>query len=392
MTAALRVLYLVHDLSDPAVLRRIAMLRQGGAQVTVGGFRRTATAPEDVGGAPAVDFGQTFNGNFLQRIASVLGSVIKLGRHRTLFESADIIIARNLEMLAIGVRGRALSSTPAPLVYESLDIHRLLLRTDKLGAMLRALEGWLSRRACLLITSSPAFIREYFEKRSRLRLPVLLIENKVFTLKPPVPAGNRQPGPPWIIGWFGAIRCRKSLSVLRELVSRSEGTVKVVIRGRPSYDQMPDFDRLTGDTPGLSFVGPYKNPDDLPTMYRQVHFTWAIDMFEEGLNSSWLLPNRLYEGGLHGSVPLAQESVETGHRMAQLGIGIRFPAINAEALLEFFSHLTITQYQNLEQDVARLSTATWMHGQQASEAFVALLRRLPAQVAPTSLPLPVEML
>lgn len=392
MTAPLRVLYLVHDLSDPAVLRRIAMLRQGGAQVMAVGFRRTPTAPDEVAGAPAVDLGQTFNANFVQRIVSVLKQVCSVAKHRGIFENADVIIARNLEMLAIGVRGRAIRRTPAPLVYESLDIHRLLLRDDKIGALLRRLEGWLSRRAALLITSSPAFIREYFEKRSRVRLPVLLIENKVYTDTPPAPAAHRQPGPPWFIGWFGAIRCRKSLNILRELVSRAEGSVKVVIRGRPSYDQFDDFDRLTRDTPGLSFAGPYKNPDDLPSMYRQVHFTWAIDMFEEGLNSSWLLPNRLYEGGLHGSVPLAQSGVETGRRMAQLGIGVGLPSISAEELLAYFNRLTPTQYQALENKVMELPATTWTHGQQACLQLVARLRELAPAPRRTAAPLPVEAL
>ncbi|TIU76079.1 MAG: glycosyl transferase family 1, partial [Mesorhizobium sp.] len=39
----LHVLYLVHDVSDPAVRRRIQMLKAGGAGVTLAGFRRTAS-------------------------------------------------------------------------------------------------------------------------------------------------------------------------------------------------------------------------------------------------------------------------------------------------------------------------------------------------------------
>ena len=53
-----------------------------------------------------------------------------------------------------------------------------------------------------------------------------------------------------------------------------------------------------------------------------MHFTWAIDYFEEGLNSAWLLPNRLYEGGLFGSVPIALADVETGRWLAKRGAGV----------------------------------------------------------------------
>ncbi|MBY0406858.1 MAG: glycosyl transferase family 1, partial [Rickettsiales bacterium] len=171
----LQILYLVHDVSDPAVSRRIAMLKEGGASVTLAGFRRTPQALPNV-----TDFGQTFNGGFAQRILAVLQTVGSLHRHRALFAGADVILARNLEMLAIGVRGRSLCPRPPALIYESLDIHRLLLKPGPLGCSLRTLEGWMGRRAKALITSSPAFVREYFQNRSKLNLPILLVENKLY--------------------------------------------------------------------------------------------------------------------------------------------------------------------------------------------------------------------
>ena len=40
--------YFVHDLTDPAVARRVRMLRVGGADPVVIGFRREDAAPEEV--------------------------------------------------------------------------------------------------------------------------------------------------------------------------------------------------------------------------------------------------------------------------------------------------------------------------------------------------------
>ena len=53
-----------------------------------------------------------------------------------------------------------------------------------------------------------------------------------------------------------------------------------------------------------------------------MHFVWAIDYFEEGLNSRWLLPNRLYEGVAHGAVPIALADVATGDWLRQRGVGL----------------------------------------------------------------------
>ncbi len=376
-SAPLRVLYLVHDLSDPAVDKRTIMLRDGGARVTVAGFRRTPEPIAEVAGTPAINLGQTQNGGFLQRIIAVLQIVLSIRKYRHLFLDSDVVIARNLEMLAIGVRGQS-SVNPAPkLIYESLDIHRLLLDRGIVGRVLRGLEGWLSKRAAALITSSPAFVENYFKPLSQVQLPVVLIENKVYSGETALPGTSeivRPAAPPWKIGWFGAIRCRKSLDLLSELVKRAEGLVEVTIRGRPAYNEFADFARSTTETPGLRFGGAYRNPVDLDQMYGNIHFTWAIDMFEEGQNSTWLLPNRLYEGGRHGSVPLAVADVETGHKLAELGIGRNFPVLTVDALLDFFRTLTAAEYQAMSFAARSIPAATWSFTRQDCVELVAALR------------------
>lgn len=374
----MRLLYLTHDVNDPTTAKRVAMLVAGGASVQVAGFRRGAAR------ANVVDFGETHNGRFLQRIGMVLRQVMGVKKQQTLFADVDVILARNLETLAIAVRMRRLSKKKPTLVYECLDIHRLLLREDAIAFTLRKLEGWLSRRASLLVTSSPAFTREYFEKRSSVKLPTLLVENKVFSVDEPLRAPARPAGPPWRIGWFGAIRCHQSLDILCKVARANPGLVEIIIRGRPAYDQFADFDAQVKATPGVTFHGAY-TPGELPALYGEVHFSWAIDMFEEGLNSSWLLPNRLYEGGLYDAVPLAAHDVETSRFIEQLGIGFTLGEPKAEALSSFLRELTPEQYEILYRSSARVPRTAWRIGQAECAALVSALQ---APVTETSTPTP----
>ena len=99
---------LAPDLADANIQRRVAMLRGGGAQVTAAGFRREPQLVETVAGCPAVDFGQTANARFLKRLIAVVQKLIILRRYKALFTDADVIIARNLDMLLIAACGRAL--------------------------------------------------------------------------------------------------------------------------------------------------------------------------------------------------------------------------------------------------------------------------------------------
>src|SRR5687768_8600887 len=142
----LHVLYLVHDLSDPAVRRRVLMLREGGAGVTVAGFRRTPEPVESIEGYTPIDLGRTSDGRFAQRLIAVARAAASLESTFAPIRRPDLIIARNLEMLALAARAkRLIGGADLPIVYECLDIHRLLLRDDMVGRAMRGAERYLAR-------------------------------------------------------------------------------------------------------------------------------------------------------------------------------------------------------------------------------------------------------
>ena len=177
----LHVLYLVHDLCDPAVSRRVIMLQAGGAKVTLAGFRR-GNNPLVNFDTPPIELGVTRDGKFAQRLAAVAKAALSLGAKLKGVEKPDIIVGRNLEMLALANRAKALFGAETPVVYECLDIHRLLLREDWVGKALRGAERALGRNVALLVTSSPAFVRNYFLRFCQIDAPVALLQNKVLEL------------------------------------------------------------------------------------------------------------------------------------------------------------------------------------------------------------------
>ncbi|MDE1991048.1 MAG: glycosyl transferase family 1 [Rhizobiaceae bacterium] len=360
----LHILYFVHDLADPAVRRRVMMLQAGGARVTLAGFRRADNALARIEGIEPIELGLTHDARFGQRIGAVVKSALQLRGLLRSVDKPDVIIGRNLEMLIMANRAKAIFGGAAPVVYECLDIHRLLLRKDVFGTALRGMERHLGADAALLITSSPAFVDHYFRPRSGLDLPIMLLENKVLTIGQTVASevsASRMPaaGEPWKIGWFGALRCRKSLQLLADFARRMDGRFEVVLRGRPAYSEFDDFDGFVKSAPFLHFGGPYKNPEDLATIYGEVQFSWAIDFFEEGLNSSWLLPNRLYEGGLYGAVPIAFEGTETARFLTSRKIGLTLDKADAARLAALFETMDEDRYLSAFKAVADQDPRQW---------------------------------
>jgi succinoglycan biosynthesis protein ExoL len=361
----LHVLYLVHDLFDPAVRRRVMMLRAGGAKVTLAGFRRAKGGAAGLGDIEPIDLGATRDGRFAQRLVAVGRAALSLGAKLRGVAKPDLIIGRNLEMLALANRAKALFAADTPVVYECLDVHRLLLRPGGIGKAMRAAERLLGRNSVLLMTSSPAFVREYFEPFHQLSAPVALLQNKVLEIAEKPAEGLRLAAPPaagqaWKIGWFGALRCRKSLQLLSAFTRRMDGRFEVVLRGRPAYSEFDDFDRLVAAEPHVHFAGPYRNPEDLAAIYGEVHFCWAIDFFEEGLNSSWLLPNRLYEGCRFGAVPIAMRSTETGRFLADRHLGLLLDDPSADALAALLGNLGADEYSVKRRKIVAQDRGTWV--------------------------------
>lgn len=337
---------LAHDLSDPAINRRVSMLQAGGATVKIAGFVRGDGKPIDFPADPPLCLGQTHDARLIQRAAGIVRVLATrmnaLKRH---LDGVDVVLARNLEMLAVAARLVRMMNPRPRLVYECLDIHRLLTAPGIAGGAIRRIERIAGRDVDLVVTSSPAFIDNHlghgvFSGRT------MLVENKVpaFGSKRPQAAASTPPGPPWRIGWFGILRCRQSLEILTELARRAEGRVDVVLRGRPSPNIFPDLAADLSGCPNIVFEGAYDGARDLARIYEEVHFAWCIDFYEEHGNSKWLLPNRLYESAYHGTVPIALASDETGRFLRRQEMGVVLDKVEGGSLSGTFARFEPEDY------------------------------------------------
>ena len=139
-----------------------------------------------------------------------------------------------------------------------------------------------------------------------------------------------------------------------------------------------DLDATVAPMPHVAFAGPYR-PDGLAALYGGVHFIWCIDYYEAGANSEWLLPNRLYEGGAHGAVPIARAGTATAARLADLGIGHVLDGDPERALAAFVAAMTPDRYAAMAAAVARVDRTAFV-----SDA--AECRRLVGLVAGATIP------
>ncbi|MEM1105050.1 MAG: glycosyl transferase family 1 [Pseudomonadota bacterium] len=317
----IRVAYLGHDASDAAVQRRVRALIDDGLEVT--GFMPQRRAPRDIFWSH-VGLGETRDGAFAQRVGAIFSGADQTARHPD-FTSADVIIARNLDMLALAFEAKRRARSAAPVIYECLDVHRLLTRSDVIGAAMRAVERALVRRCVRVWVSSPAFIEQHFNARQNLAVSADLMENRLPASgnhgpRPDV-ASPRQPGP-LRLGWIGNLRCLRSFRLLLGLADRFGDRLEVHLHGVPARREIADFEPEIERRANVTFHGRYQAPKDLADIYRPLDAVWAGDFMEAGANSTWLLPNRVYEGGYFAVPALAPAGTQTAQWIEGRGSGL----------------------------------------------------------------------
>jgi succinoglycan biosynthesis protein ExoL len=337
-----KLIFFGHDAHDPAVQRRIRAFAEAGAEVEAFTMRR---GPAFAAPWRNIDLGETRDAAFGQRIGALIAARPILRQHREALRRADILYARNLDMLALAHWAKRMSGSRARLIYECLDVHRFLARGDAIGAGLRAAESRLLRDVALVVVSSPAFVREYFEKRHARRPPILLVENKLpsgfdYGARP---AGAPNARPKLRIGWFGNLRCERSLSLLLDLAERFPERVEISLRGVPARAAIGDFETRIQGRANVTFAGRYAWPEDLAAIYRDVDLVWAGDFHDANANSKWLLPNRIYEGGYYGAPPLAPAHCETGRWIETHGFGFTLSEPLEDTLPAFVRDFDRTQ-------------------------------------------------
>jgi succinoglycan biosynthesis protein ExoL len=330
-----------------------------------------------------LDLGRTEDGRLGHRLVRLAGARAGLGRWGRRVERPDVVLARSLEALVLARAYRDRFAPGASLVYESLDIHGLLLGDRLPSRVLRAVEARALRECSALVTSSPGFVREYFARHHAVVPPVVLAENKVLATEiGPLPALLPRPdGPPWTIGWFGLLRCPRSLALLAALCRRFPGRVRVEIRGRPAASLGADLVSVAAATPGMTFHGPYDRATDLPRIYSEVQFSWTADFLEAGANSDWLLPNRLYEAGPFGCVPIAPADGETGRWLAARNAGVRLSEPWEQTLPQWLEGLTVETYRAVRARSCAVPTSDFVDDDGQAADFVARISRTRATSA-----------
>ncbi len=341
--------FFAHERGDARVVKRIAALQDQRWKVVGFTFHRVREKPELPPGWQNIHLGTTYNRRYFRRLWAFVKAIGVLWANRDRLGNCGVIYAVNTDNALLALLGRFFAGRRVPLVLELADIQPVMTGKGLVAKIFRAIERVVLERVALLVTTSPGFVREYFLPVQNFTGEIFLLENKVYPSRrlPLAEAASEVPvahGQPWVIGGFGALRCRRSLEMMHALALRLGERVRFVLRGYPAGTLADEFDDLLGDLPNFVYGGSYFYPDELAELYAGIDFNWAFDQTDPNGNSAWLLPNRIYEGGCFGVPVLGAAVTETGRWIEEHALGWTFAEPLEESLAAFFEALTVTDW------------------------------------------------
>ena len=229
---------------------------------------------------PNTHFGWSSHEKLTEQAWLILRSVLCMMRHGKQLAQADVIVARNLDMLAIARASRV------PLVYECLDIHKAKVGTGGKSRLMCAAERFLLRRISVLAPSSSACMTRFFQPVQGYDGPHVLWEKKLPRL-PEMPARPvaslvcRQG--PLRLGMVGSLRCRPLILLLTEVARRlGSGRIEATLHGYVQAHETSDFDALIAGVPNVHWHGAYAGLTKTPQVNAGCDGVWNTDLWLKG--------------------------------------------------------------------------------------------------------------
>jgi len=302
---------------------------------------------------PVESLGFVEHMNYRKRIGTLLKAIPSIRKQS---RGMDALICFNLDLLFItwiallGVRKKP------ELIYDIGDIRTSLVKKGAVAKALRSIERFLLKRISLLMVTSEAYITEYFEGIQGMQgVEILMLENKLNRDDTPAPLPSK-PNPwsenrPLTIGYFGVLRCRKSLKLLNRIALEGEGKVKVIVRG--VYLDTEDLDELIRENPYMSYEGPYVFPDDLAKIHSEVDLSWLVHAHTRQ-NTMWARIFRFYHACFYSVPMIAQIGSKDGDEVVRYDIGFCVDIENPEEVVRRILNIDPEDFRRWKHNVKQL--------------------------------------
>ena len=371
----MRGIYIGVDATNPTLILRIRSFLRLGVEVTAFTFRRQKFNRDYQPEWKNVHLGNTVDRKYLKRIPSLIGAGFKLFGHRKTIGQAEFVYCRNFDLLILGLWVKILSLGRIALVYEIEDVQEIFFKQTFGGKLFRFIERQVLRWVDLVVCLSPGFITGYLKPVQNYSGPTYVLENKL-QLQGRSPEATEEGAvwqgiqDKWVIGWFGTLRCPKSMKLLESIAQKMGDKVEIYTRGYPTETGLEAYMEIVNRNPNWTYDGEYTIPTDLEKMY---------GFLDEHGNSPLLLACRMYQGGFYGAVPLVVEGWQMDKWLSQRGLGYTLSPPFDDAVVDLLSSLNWEEYLDARDGMMADREANFLEDGDDTRKLLDLIQEIAAE-------------
>lgn len=366
----MKILFVLPVLSDSYYRKRIEKLSEIGVHCSVVGFDRDhyKGKPWTI---PAESLGKIQHGQYFRRLGILLKSIFRI---RKSLKNKDVIYAYNLDVLLISWLATLFQSGDIKIVYDVADIRSILAEEGFVSMILRSLERFLLKRTTVIVVASPAYIDNYFKPIQKIQGDFFVVENKLekdlshqTETVSPITKKNHV-----TIGYFGMLRCEKSLSVLKQLAENSKGEIRLLLRGL--FLNTEDSEKEFRSLEFAKYDGPFVYPDDLHEMFANVDLVWGAH-YQTQANKNWAIVNRFYQACYFKRPLIVQAGSQNARLVKHYNIGMEIDLENSKQAIEKIQSVDFSQIEIWQKNMREMPEDVYTFTDE-HENFINLLKSL----------------
>jgi succinoglycan biosynthesis protein ExoL len=244
----------------------------------------------------AIDFinlGEIHHGKLISRISVYFKAMRIIFNEKSTNSPTDIYFFGFDLLPWIAVFG---TRNKCRLIFEIPDIRESFFQRNLAARLMKSLLKYSLKPVFMVVVTSELFVNRFLKNHAIVPENYCVLENKVHLPDNALPL--KEMGLEIVIGFFGLIRCEKSLQFLLQLLDSTD-KFKLLIYGYFINISQETQTRIK-EHPKVSFKGAYKSPQDLKKIYSQIDLSWVAYPFQDPSkdgNFRYAMTNRYYEAG-----------------------------------------------------------------------------------------------
>lgn len=364
MAQRTRILFLLQVVGHPRDAKRIKMLQDEGFEVEALAFERKyhkGRMPD----CHVTKLGVIEHGNYIARLLKFIKvlPVVRSGILRN-----DFIYASGQDMAFLGyLAGLWLGK---PIAMEVGDLTSIQTASGLKGKVFRMFDAWLTSRYSLLVVISEGFLNTYYRKWLRVKTIGLVLQNKLeggpfMSNKADLPAlhvdDHFASDRALKIGYFGLLRDYWSWQILTTLAAQHPKRFEVVLAGLPINPA--NIFELATNFPNVTYLGEYRSPEDLPSLYQQVDMIWACypEIKIDDWNLRWGRPNRFYESCFFKKPCFAREGSLFADDVKRYNIGCLIRDIDVQKVVDQIAATAHKHFKEWHESMLKLPQDVYLY-------------------------------